>query len=58
MKTTISFNYRTAMNYATDLFRAVNETKASYKLDKRTEAIMIMLGIDTALRISEFITKL
>jgi integrase len=55
MKTTISFNYRTAMNYATDLFRAVNETKASYKLDKRTEAIMIMLGIDTALRISDLL---
>ena len=55
MKTTISFDYRIAMDYATNLFLAVDENKATYKLDKRTEAIMIMLGIDTALRISDLL---
>jgi len=55
MKTTISFDYRIAMNYATNLFLAVKEDKSTYKLDKRTEAIMIMLGIDTALRISDLL---
>jgi len=53
MKTTISFDYRIAMNYATNLFLAVKEDKSTYKLDKRTEAIMIMLGIDTALKYSD-----
>jgi integrase len=56
MKTTISFEYNIAMNYAINLFLAVNEKKTAYKLDKRTEAIMIMLGIDTALRISDLLT--
>lgn len=55
MKTTISFDYRIAMNYATNLYLAVDTNKATYKLDKRTEAIMIMLGIDTALRISDLL---
>lgn len=55
MKTTVSFDYRIAMNHATNLFLAVNANKATYKLDKRTEAIMIMLGIDTALRISDLL---
>jgi len=55
MKTTISFDYRIAMNYATNLYLAVDANKATYKLDKRTEAIMIMLGIDTALRISDLL---
>ena len=55
MKTTIAFDYRIAMNYATNLYLAVDANKATYKLDKRTEAIMIMLGIDTALRISDLL---
>jgi integrase len=55
MKTTVSFDYRIAMNYATNLFKAVEVNKLNYKLDKRTEAIMIMLGIDTALRISDLL---
>ena len=55
MKTTIAFDYRIAMNYATNLYLAVDAHKATYKLDKRTEAIMVMLGIDTALRISDLL---
>jgi integrase len=56
MKTTIAFDYKMAMNYAKSLFLAVEVNKLNYKLDKRTEAIMIMLGIDTSLRISDLLT--
>jgi len=55
MKTTISFDYRIAMEYAKNLYLAGDAHKATYKLDKRTEAIMVMLGIDTALRISDLL---
>ena len=55
MKTTIAFDYKIAMEYAIDLFKAVEVNKLNYKLDKRTEAIMIMLGIDTSLRISDLL---
>lgn len=55
MKTTILFDYRTSVNYAVKLFEAVEYNDLKYKLDKRTEAIMILIGIDTALRISDLL---
>ena len=55
MKTTILFDYKTSVNYATNLFRAVDANNEAYKLDKRTEALMILIGIDTGLRISDLL---
>lgn len=55
MKTTILFDYRTSVNYAVKLFEAVEKNDLKYKLDKRAEALMILIGIDTALRISDLL---
>jgi integrase len=56
MNTTISFNHEKARNYANDLFFSAQDEKVSYKIAKRTEAIMILIGIDTGFRISDMLS--
>jgi integrase len=55
MNTTISFNHEKARNYANELFIEASREKTSYQVAKRTEAIMIMIGIDTGFRISDIL---
>lgn len=52
MKTTISFNHERAKQYAVDLF---NVDTIVYSTDKKAEALLILIGLDTALRVSDLL---
>lgn len=52
MNTTVSFNYNAALNYATELFKS---KEVSYSHDKKLEALLILIGIDTGLRVSDLL---
>ena len=52
MNTTISFNYSQSKQYAIDLF---NDKTLSYQQDKKVEALLILIGIDTGFRVSDLL---
>ncbi|MEG9326549.1 tyrosine-type recombinase/integrase [Salinimicrobium catena] len=52
MNTTVSFNYTQAKQYALDLF---HEKGNSYQQDKKVEALLILIGIDTGFRVSDLL---
>ena len=52
MNTTTAFNYTTAKQYAIDLF---HDKGNSYQQDKKVEALLILIGIDTGFRVSDLL---
>ena len=52
MNTTHAFNYTTARHYALDLF---NEESTSYQQEKKLEALLILIGLDTGLRVTDIL---
>ncbi|WP_081212071.1 site-specific integrase [Salegentibacter sediminis] len=52
MNTTTAFNYTQAKQYAIDLF---HEKGNSYEQDKKVEALLILIGIDTGFRVSDLL---
>lgn len=53
MKTTVSFNHAQAKQYATDLFNKANGE--TYTTDKKAEALLILVGIDTGFRVTDLL---
>lgn len=54
MKTTISFNHHQAKTYANNLFHDT-ATNEAYANDKKAEALLILVGLDTGLRVSDLL---
>ncbi|WP_026837007.1 tyrosine-type recombinase/integrase [Gillisia sp. JM1] len=52
MNLTVSFNYTSSKHYAIDLF---NEQSQAYQQDKKVEALLILIGIDTGFRVSDLL---
>lgn len=52
MNTTVSFNYTQSKHYANDLF---NSTAEAYQQDRKVEALLILIGMDTGFRVSDLL---
>lgn len=53
MNTTIAFNYTQAKQYANDLFQTSKGT--AYEAEKKAEALLILIGLDTGYRVSDLL---
>jgi len=52
MNTTVKFNYEQAKHYATELFSCKDQ---AYEADRKAEALVILIGIETGLRVSDLL---
>lgn len=52
MKTTVSFNHSKSKQYANDLFRS---DSTAYTTDKKAEALLILIGLDTGFRVTDLL---
>lgn len=52
MNTTVKFSYEQAKQYAQDLF---NKKGQAYEADRKAEALVILIGLETGLRVSDML---